>query len=162
MADYDSSEEVDKRKSQEDPIIMYLIVRESLNMSIGKAAAQCAHASQMLQLKYNQMSSEAAQIAADSYKELPEEVEINNDNRYDSLFPKIMIFEEWLSSSFRKVVLKADDKEFAKVKEAFENSMVLVINAGLTQVLTGSETCIGLFPMKKSEAPKIIKRLQLL
>ena len=31
---------------------MYLIVRESLNMSIGKTAAQVGHAVQMLHLKY--------------------------------------------------------------------------------------------------------------
>ena len=40
----DTSKKVQTRKDQEDPWIMYLIVRESLNMSAGKIAAQVGHA----------------------------------------------------------------------------------------------------------------------
>ena len=47
MTDPQTPENVETRASQEDPIIMYLIVKESLNMSAGKTAAQCAHASQI-------------------------------------------------------------------------------------------------------------------
>jgi peptidyl-tRNA hydrolase, PTH2 family len=32
----------------DDPIVMYLIVRKSLNMGVGKIAAQCGHAVQLL------------------------------------------------------------------------------------------------------------------
>ena len=52
MTDHTSPEAIVARKDQEDPIVMYLIVRESLNMSIGKTAAQVGHAVQMLHLKY--------------------------------------------------------------------------------------------------------------
>jgi peptidyl-tRNA hydrolase len=55
MEDRNSPEAIAARAAQPDPIVMYLIVKESLGMSIGKTAAQCAHASQMLQLKFNEI-----------------------------------------------------------------------------------------------------------
>ena len=67
-----------------------------------------------------------------------------------------------MSSSFRKVVLRASDKEWVKLKEEFNGSMVLVIDAGLTEIPSGSETVIGLFPMRKSQCSKTIQRLQVL
>ena len=143
---YNSSEEIVKRASQSDPIIMYLIVKKSLNMGCGKTAAQCAHASQMLLLKYLELKKGLW-------------------NRIISLFKPgnkdIDIFEKWLESSFRKVVLRADDKEFEKNRSEFQNSVV-VVDAGLTEIEPGSMTVIGLFPMYKSAVPKSIKRLQTL
>lgn len=112
---------------------MYLVVRESLGMSIGKTAAQCAHASQMLQLEYDSGSGE----------------DISR------------VFQEWLQSSFRKVVLKADDKEWEKVKAECPNHVV-VRDAGLTEIAAGSETVIGIWPMRRSERPKILTKLQVL
>jgi peptidyl-tRNA hydrolase, PTH2 family len=127
----------------EDPIVMYLVVRESLNMSIGKTAAQCAHASQMLQLKFNVL-----------------ERKFYTDQDF---LHRIYTFRAWLDSSYRKVTLKADDKEWARVKnEILEEDRVIVVDAGLTEIAPGSETCVGLWPMKKSQVPKIIKRLQIL
>lgn len=40
--------------------------------------------------------------------------------------------------------------------------MVLVVDAGLTEIPSGSETVIGLWPMRKSQVPKTVKRLQVL
>jgi len=142
MEDHNSPEAVAKRANQEDPIIMYLIVRESLGMSIGKTAAQCAHASQMLQLKFNDLE-----------KELYTDLDFLNT---------IYIFRNWLNSSFRKVVLKADDKEWIKLKSDLEKYDVIVVDAGLTEIISGSETVIGLWPMYKSKVGKLVKRLQVL
>ena len=160
MKDINSEEAVNARRDQEDPIVMYLIVRESLSMSMGKTAAQCAHASQMLQLKNTRLDWEI-----ESYLPLPHEaVGYDGSNIPQDLKDRSKIFSQWLDSSFRKVVLKADDKEWAKVKEAFqgEYARVLVVDAGLTEIPSGSETVIGLWPMRKSEVPKVIKRLQVL
>lgn len=137
MKDYDSSEAAASRADQDDPIIMYLIVRESLGMGMGKTAAQCAHASQMLLLKYMNTMSEVPKLP----------IWVN-------------IFHDWLQGSFRKIVLKADDKEWLKIKELPDH--ILVIDAGLTEVPAMSETCIGFVPMRKSSVPKVIKKLQLL
>lgn len=130
--DYNSIDEVAARADQEDPIVMYLIVREGLGMSMGKTAAQCAHASQMLLLEYL-------------------------DGAKDNLM------EEWLKGSFRKVVLKADESEWNKVLDNIpEKGRIVVIDAGLTELDPHTATVIGVFPMRKSERPKIIKRLQTL
>ena len=173
--DPNSSSRVEERKNQEDPIVMYLIVNETLGMGIGKTAAQCAHASQMLTLKYFEMKEESKPLqkkAADPslqrvIQHSPGMISIDPSipdykGEYAKLSGKISIFGEWMASSFRKVVLKADNKEWAKLKEEFKDSMVLVVDAGLTQIAPGSETCIGLWPMRKSKAPKVVQRLQVL
>lgn len=139
-----------------DPIVMYLIVRESLNMSIGKTAAQCAHASQMLLLKHFKNVDKIASY----YKPKPFYIE-------ELVVPQTMLdfsdlFNKWLDTSFRKVVLKADDKEWLKIKQAFPNQHIVVVDAGLTEIPPDSETVIGLYPMYRSTVPKVIKKLQVL
>lgn len=132
---------------EDDPITCYLIVRESLleQMGTGKLCAQCAHGSQMLMQKYNDelqivFLSATNQISFNKKKEL---------------------MEEWIANGIRKVVLKADDKEWAKIKIEYPDH-ILVKDIGLTKIPAGSETCITLFPMHKSHATKTIKRLQVL
>lgn len=73
---------------------------------------------------------------------------------------RIADFIEWSSNSFRKVALKADDKEFEKLKKEF--TCFVVVDAGYTQVAPGSETCMALWPMRKSQVTKTLKRLQVL
>lgn len=145
MEDLNSPEAVQKRATQDNPIIMYLIVRESLNMSIGKTAAQCAHAAQILTIRYFDpiVENDIFILGLDEEKQ--------------------KLFKEWLLSSFRKVVLRADEKEWIKLKNEFSpNNISLVIDAGLTELEPGTETVIGLAPMRKSQVPKLVKRLQVL
>lgn len=166
MKDHESPEAVAARASQEDPIVMYLIVRESLGMSTGKTSAQCAHASQMLTLEYFEMKEKSKTIQkqiAPLLQPKPEGAEMEAlKTEYAKLARPLSIFGEWMDSSFRKVVLRASDKEWAKLKEEFKSSMVLVVDAGLTEIEAGSETVIGLWPMRKSQRPKTIQRLQVL
>jgi peptidyl-tRNA hydrolase len=75
---------------------------------------------------------------------------------------KLSIFGEWMENSFRKVVLRADDKEWAKIKQDYGQHMVMVVDAGLTEIPSGSETVIGLWPMRKSQRPKTVQHLQVL
>jgi len=131
------------RKDQEDPVILYLIVRESLNMGPGKIAAQVGHAVGMLMGAFHR-------IKLDKYGEISQDL----DNKYSMV-------SGWLRHSYRKVVLRADDKEWEKIKSS-ELYYFLVQDAGLTEVDPGSETVICLWPMLKSKAPKIIKKLQIL
>lgn len=158
MVDHNSPEEVAKRASQEDPIVMYLVVRESINMSIGKTAAQCAHASQMLTLQFFDLK--------DTANHLHRLLNSTTDNvemleRYKAMAPKISIFGEWTQTSFRKVVLRASEKDWVKLKED-EKNKVIVVDAGLTELEPGTETVIGLWPVRKSKVSKTIKRLQVL
>jgi PTH2 family peptidyl-tRNA hydrolase len=166
MKDYDSAEAREERAAQEDPIVMYLIVHETLGMSMGKTAAQCAHASQMLTLKYFEMKDLSSSIQKRMQPLLNAPPEGDQMERlkaaYASMAKPISIMGEWLNSSFRKVVLRASDKEWAKLKEEFKDSIVLVVDAGLTEIAAGSETVIGLWPVRKSQVSKTVKRLQVL
>lgn len=157
---------MDKEQDNSNPLAMYLIVRESLNMSIGKTAAQCAHASQILTFKFFEMKEESKMIGNQMQPLLqpkPEKNEIEKLKvRYVELARPISIFGEWMKSSFRKVVLKADDKEWFKLKNEFKDSMVMVVDAGLTEIPNGSETVIGLWPSYKNNVSKTIKKLQVL
>lgn len=139
--------------SDTNPIILYLVVNSSLNMSIGKTAAQCCHAVQMIMTSYYHYSSimdEIGEIIED------DEPDVNKERQ-------IKVMSEWLyNGSYAKVVLEADKKEWQKLKTELANEIFLVKDNGLTELSPGSETVIGLFPMHKSQRPKIIKRLQLL
>lgn len=162
MKDHETPEAIQARAEQTNPIVMYLVVRESLGMGMGKTAAQCAHASQMLTLDYFEMKEESRKLQK-KITEVHAGLTSSIIEEYAKLAPYLSIMGEWLKSSFRKVVLSADDKEWAKIKEEFKDeNMVLVIDAGLTEVVAGSETCIGLWPMRKSQVPKLVKRLQTL
>jgi peptidyl-tRNA hydrolase, PTH2 family len=162
MEDHDSPEAVKRRALQEDPIAMYLIVRESINMSIGKTAAQCAHSSQMLQMKYEEVKD----ASRDLQRQIAQLVE--NDKagmlaEYKAMAPSISIYGEWMRGSFRKVVLRADEKEWQRLKEEIKDQPhVIVRDAGLTELTPGTETVIGLWPARKSNASKTVKRLQVL
>lgn len=167
MKDYDTPEEREKRATQEDPIVMYLIVRESLDMSIGKTAAQTAHASQMLTLKYfdlKELSTSIQRQMNPIINSPPEGEELAKlKAAYAHISRPISIMGEWLQGSFRKVVLRASDKEWDKISNQLTDYMgVMVVDAGLTEIAAGSETVIGLWPMRKSQRPKIIQRLQVL
>ncbi len=160
--DHNSPEAVAARASQEDPIVMYLIVHESLNMSTGKTAAQCAHASQMLTLEFFELKEKSKHLQKLMGMVKTESEREGFLGNYKAMAPKISIFGEWTQTSFRKVVLRASDKEWTKLKEEFKDSMVMVVDAGLTEIPSGSETVIGLWPMRKSQVPKTVKRLQVL
>jgi peptidyl-tRNA hydrolase len=149
--EHESSAADAARANQEDPMVMYLVVRESLQMTMGKACAQTAHASQMLQLKFQKLLMELT-------RDYPLGTPLPAD-----LSVQINAYSRWLSESFRKVVLTADDKEWEKIKSHFSiGQIVVVVDAGLTQVPSGSETVIGCWPVLKSQQPKVLKRLQVL
>lgn len=136
---------------EDDPVVMYLVVKSDLGMGVGKIGAQIGHAVQMLVQRYNEASWDM--IYAEYINE--------SDRQSDEL--RVRTFDKWLDGSWTKVVLKASDKEFEKIKEEFDVGQIVVVqDAGRTEIPSGSETVIGIFPMLKSKAPKCIKRLQLL
>jgi len=158
---YAKSPTPSKPEPEESPLVMYLVVRESLGMSIGKTAAQVAHAAQKLQQRYQELEWKAESYlppphdcSEESFLDIPEE-----------LRDKIDIFSKWCNGSVRKVVLKADEKEWAKLKSDLDwarTEYYLVVDAGFTELAPHTETVIGLWPIRKNDAPKVIKRLQVL
>jgi len=135
--------------------VMYLVVRESLGMHPGKTAAQCAHASQLLLEK---------QIT--TAQSLPFLHKIKDDKAYEAAMVLVHEYTFWRANSdYKKVVLKADDKEWEKLKSSLKEESiehVIVVDRGLTEIPAGSETVIGVWPLEKSKAPKLVKRLQIL
>ena len=130
---------------EENTLVLYLIVNDSLKMSSGKIAAQCAHGAQNILMKYYQVVS--------ANLKLIDTVQHLSDMR------------SWLTSNMRIVVLKSSDvKTWAKIKAEFVETKlgVIVVDAGFTEIEPGSETVIALYPMKKSGVSKIIKRLRVL
>lgn len=126
-------------ENEEDPVVMYLVVHE-IGMSTGKLAAQVGHAVGMLYIKYMMHTG----LLSDE---------------------KLKIWEEWQSGHFRKVTLTANDSKWKKLKDQLSQSGIeygLVIDAGFTEIPRGSETVIGVWPMRKSNRPPILRKLQVL
>ncbi len=145
MTDHNSPEAVEARKNQPDPIVMYLIVRKSLPMSAGKIAAQVGHAVEMLNDQYHNMN-------------LPGPFDLVLSESMQALEKKAAWFTAYKNTSYRKVVLVAKDGEWEKLKMLPDH--VVVIDAGLTEIAPNSETVIGLWPMLKSAAPDVVRKLQ--
>jgi PTH2 family peptidyl-tRNA hydrolase len=133
------------RAEQGDPIVQYFIVRTDLNMSIGKIGAQIAHGAEMFILRYTELKQVLNCL----------------DNKYIRPNERIVgIVDDWLGSSFRKVVLGGKKKDFDKIIS--ELNVFLVRDAGLTEVEPNSNTVIVTWPMLKSTQPKCLARLQTL
>lgn len=153
MAEQEKSYQPTKKES--NPWVMYIIVKNSLGMSVGKIASQCGHAVGMLYEKYEKDLSDwddsFSQYTSSKFssKQL-EQIKLRIDN-----------FIAWKQTGHRKIVLKADDKEFEQIKKELESMAVVVRDAGLTEI-GPEETVTALFPMQKASCPKIIKRLQCL
>ncbi len=150
MTDYNSPEAVEARKNQADPIIMYLIVRKSLPMSAGKIAAQVGHAVGILSDQYHE-----AHLPNILQSTSTEEI-----NAIKALEIKIGWYTAWKNTSYRKVVLVATESQWEQLKLLPDHA--LVIDAGLTEIEPNSETVIGLWPMLKSAAPKVVQKCQVL
>ncbi len=126
-------------------LVVYTIVREGLGMSVGKIAGQCQHAIQYLMEKFI--------IDRDVIK-------FNKENIIDA-FRFVNRMNLWKESkTHTKIVLKASDKEWEKLKEEYD--FIYVTDAGKTEIEAGSETVAILYPMFRDERSKTLKRCQLL
>lgn len=156
---------MEDEKTPEDPIVMYLIIHESLGMSTGKSCAQCGHAAGLIVFKYMDLQDEARVIQRKLAPLLQPTPTVKEaaalKERYVELSRHLSIVGEWRKTGYRKVTLRASDKEWEKVKADYPHD-VMVVDAGLTEIPSGSETVIGLWPMRKSQATKTIKKLQVL
>lgn len=149
-------------EKQEDPYAVYIVVNETLNMTGGKIGAQIGHCIESLCFHYFDLTKEAIQLQKEAVnaratgKEIP--------YRYTVVARKISLMNEWRNSGRRKIVLKADSKEWAKLKNEYVEGIDrwITIDAGLTICPAGSETTMSIFPMRKSQRSKTLKHLQVL
>ncbi len=137
-----------RQKDDTDPVVMYVVVRESLGMSIGKTAAQCCHAVQhIMEMWVQYCDTDDAPVLTLDFE----------------TFGTIM--DEWLTdSAWTKVVLGADEKEWERLLKDTESltGRVIITDAGFTELEPGTQTVIAFAPMRKSDRPPCLKRLQVL
>ncbi len=112
---------------------LVIVVRKDLDISAGKLAVQVSHAS--------------VSCAMESRKE---------NKKY---------FKKWMKEGQKKVLVKCDDldhMEFLK-KRAEKEGLVtkLVTDAGLTEVKSGTKTCLGVGPGPNNIVDKVTGDLPL-
>lgn len=129
--------------------VQYLIARSDLDMSPGKLAAQCAHASTACVLAH-----------AGSRR---------NISNMEVLKQHQGAFRVWVESSFAKVVLKVKNKnQMQNLLQQLDEQEILyatIYDACRTELepeeADGSTlTCIGVTPLLRSEVPDFIRKLQ--
>jgi peptidyl-tRNA hydrolase len=160
----------------DDPFVMYIVVRESLGLSPGKIGAQCGHAVEYLMEKAVPEKWPTEEEAAfRSKRQLHPETMTEADNAALAAieessqlrYKRQVDFRAWRERDATgrrtagKIVLAATDAEFAKIKTE-EPDHFLVIDNGHTEVDPMTETCLGLWPRRKSARSKTLKRLRLL
>jgi peptidyl-tRNA hydrolase, PTH2 family len=126
---------------------IYYVVNTSLNMGVGKIAAQCCHVNTDI-IKLMEKCSKSPRL-----------------------------YREWKLYGETTVVLAADEEQFAAIYNEFKelslNSpandtkyktpvMCYIVDAGRTEVEPGTMTVLGFTPMRKHEAPECIKVLKTL
>lgn len=134
-----------QKPTDDDVLVMYFIVRQELGMGAGKVGAQCAHACQLILMEDKRLRRYTKSMSPSEQWMLLRMEHWNDHN---------------LNGGFRKVVLKADEKEWKALKEIYDP--IIVQDAGLTEVEPGSETVMVLWPMYKNERDKVLKRLRCL
>ncbi len=111
-----------------------LVVRKDLPMTTGKIIAQCSHASLSSFLSVHSKNPDVAR--------------------------------KWLEQGQKKVVLKVQSERelveyFQKCKDA-KIPCELIVDAGHTQVASGTKTCFGVGPWSELEIDKVLGKLKLL
>lgn len=118
---------------QKRDLVQYFVVNQDLKMSMGKTAAQVAHAATISTISLMSLESP-----------FPER---HND------------FVEWVQTGMKKVILKGKQTELEKLEN---RGFFSIRDSGLTEIQSGSLTVIGLPPMEKFEAKEIVGHLTLL
>jgi len=135
----------------EDPIVMYLIVREDLGMSLGKICAQISHATKLLLLRYFKITVFQAALAkrSDIHKIFTAHEEEH-----------VALTNKWIESRSTTITKRAPQKDWDKLKQLLGNDCFVVRDAGLTEIPAGSETVMSLWPMHRSQTPKLVWKLR--
>lgn len=115
--------------TNEDELVMYLVVNKALGMGPGKVGAQCGHAVEQLLVEHFTSASDGD------------------------------VMDDWLRESRVKVVLAAEEDEWVELLDAVERLEVfgtVVVDEGRTEVTPGSKTVIGLWPRTRAQRPSVV------
>lgn len=131
-----------------DEIIVYYVVNYSLKMTGGKVAAQTAHATQLLMQDYLELAMHNRFPSRQNPKEFY--------SMYDEYWE---LFDDWLDSNYKKVILSANQSQWEYLKKSKQKHLI-VVDMGLNEIKPNSETVMVFYPMEKSTVPKQIAKLQ--
>ena len=113
---------------------MVIVVRADLGMSKGKTAAQAAHA--------------AVNVSLASMKKNPD------------------AFEMWMHNAYPKIVLKVkDERELFEIKSFADAAGLInsiITDAGRTELVPGTVTCMAIGPDAESKIDKVTGDLSML
>jgi PTH2 family peptidyl-tRNA hydrolase len=129
-----------------DEIVQYFIVNKEIKMSAPKLAAQVGHVATII----------THEITKIMYQPINE-----NTIFFDpKTVTKINDWIEWFNEgkNQKKIILVGKEKDLLKL---IEQGFYYIRDNGCNELLPGTLTCVGLPPMKRSEAQKYVKRLQL-
>ncbi|GEM_PF-3736468 len=125
-----------------DPWVMYVVINTDLHMSVGKVGATTGHGVQFFMKSYYEAR----------------EIELPSSNTASLLHDA----DAWFGSDYRKILVGATTREIENKIALLELRHFSVIDAGFRDVPKGSLTGIVFWPVQKSNAPKLLKRLRLL
>ena len=127
-------------------IVQYFIVNSEIKISAPKLSAQIGHVATII----------THEITKIMYQPISEnEAYIN---------PNILInIDDWIKwydngKGQKKIILRGKEKQLLKL---IDQGFYYIRDNGLTELLPNTLTVCGLPPMKRSEAQKYVKRLQL-
>jgi len=134
----------------ENEIIQYFVVNNEIKISAPKLSAQIGHVATII----------THEITKLMYQPLSE-----NEAISEAYFnPNILIsIDDWIKwydngKGQKKIILAGKEKRLLKL---IDQGFYYIRDNGLTELPAGTLTTVGLPPMKRSEAQKYVKRLQL-
>lgn len=125
-----------------DPLVLYIVVRQSLNMDNGEIAIQVGHIVEKFLLKYFKI-----QICS-SKKELMQFNILSNED-----LKHAKETTEWIEHSSLKIVLSADDQSWSDIKKEYGKELFIIKDN------FNSETALCFWPEHTSQISNMIKSL---
>ena len=123
----------------QDELVQYFIVNSEIDISSPKLSAQIGHVATII----------THDIINDYYTVDKHEV-----------VGKYIEWKMWYNNgkNQKKIILRGKEKQLLKL---IDQGFYYIRDNGLTELMEGTLTVVGLHPMKRSEAQKYVKRLQL-
>jgi len=129
----------------ENEIVQYFVVNNEINISSPKLSAQIGHVATIITYEITKLMYQP--INLDEYVNPNVLININDwINWYDN------------GKGQKKIILAGKEKQLLKL---IDQGFYYIRDNGLNELLPDTLTCVGLPPMKRFEAQKYIKRLQL-
>ena len=129
----------------ENEIVQYFVVNNEIKISTPKLSAQIGHVATIITHEITKLMYQS----------------LNGEYINPNILISIDDWKQWYNNgkNQKKIILRGKEKQLLKL---IDQGFYYIRDKGLTELSNGTLTAVGLPPMKRSEAQKYIKRLQLL